>query len=377
MTDGSADDAERAERRIERAKRKARSELKSMSDWTTCGYAYSDSWLDRVRDAAIRIDYDEVTREAFVAQYESKGVPVVITGNVTSTWAAHTNWTMPELLRRYGREKFKIGQDDEGYPVKVRLAHFAHYAYSQRQRDDSPLYIFDSTFGDNEGKRSLLGDFSIPKYFEEDLFSHAGHKRRPPYRWFVAGPRRSGTGIHIDPLGTSAWNALIFGHKRWALFPPGTPKELVCPKLPDDEGITWFDRVFPRTQRPDWPTHRPLEILQRPGDVVFVPGGWWHVVVNLDNTVAVTQNFCSSTNFRYVWRRTRKGRPKMSRRWLSALARARPDLAQLARAIDAGKVPLDVLDVADPESTSSSSSSSTYSSTSDEESARDVSMGGR
>jgi hypothetical protein len=46
--------------------------------------------------------------------------------------------------------------------------------------------------------------------------------------------------------------------------------------------------------------------------------------------IAYTQNYVSSANFERVWKHTRKGRPKMSVRWLERLRIARPDLAAVA-----------------------------------------------
>ena len=184
-------------------------------------------------------------------------------------------------------------------------------------------------------------DYSLPKFFTDDLFKLVGERRRPPYRWLVIGPERSGSYIHIDPLGTSAWNALLQGHKCWALLPNCVPKEVVQPpKHPGGrEAVAWFAHVYPTLLEAAEPSHRPLTAIQRPGETMFVPGGWWHVVLNLDTAVAVTQNFCSRTNFESVWVRTRKSRPKMSAKLAEQLRQLHPDLHARTRELQARATP--------------------------------------
>ncbi|CAN0013492.1 unnamed protein product, partial [Phaeothamnion confervicola] len=234
------------------------------------------------------------------------------------------------------------------YPVRVRLSHFLDYTAADAQADDSPLYIFDSSFDARDASAPLMLDYSVPPYFPDDLFSLVGERRRPPYRWFLVGPRRSGTTAHVDPLGTSAWNTVLQGRKRWALFPPGTPravakgKTVIC-RGEDDEPVNYFVDHIPRLRRRSGRggssggngNGSGSGGDRYPGDTVFIPGGWWHAVINLDDTVAVTQNFCSPRNFDQVWSRTCTGRRKMAVSWRKRLREQHPELAARADALNA------------------------------------------
>jgi hypothetical protein len=73
----------------------------------------------------------------------------------------------------------------------------------------------------------------------------------------------------------------------------GTPKRVakcldVIRKGEDDEAVNYFVDLLPRLAAKH-PEVQMTMCLQRPGETMFVPGGWWHAVLNLEDSIAVTQ----------------------------------------------------------------------------------------
>ncbi|KAJ1923541.1 hypothetical protein IWQ60_005820 [Tieghemiomyces parasiticus] len=295
-------------------------------------WLYATSNLDRLRASQRGTPIPRrsgLSLAEFIREYEEPALPVIIT-DVARQWPAFKRWNREYLLDAFGHVAFRAEAID------ITLHNYYRYA-DQQTLDESPIYLFDKQFG--RTCPALLDDFEVPEYFGEDLFHVLGDvasattsaggidatisptppSHRPDYRWIIIGPARSGSTFHKDPNATSAWNAVITGAKKWIMFPPDClppgvftnadqsevtspvslmewfhnyydavkPYQPVTPSVLRSSGTAATDATLPRGA---------FEGTCHAGEIVFVPRGWWHCVLNLDDSVALTQNYVSRRN---------------------------------------------------------------------------------
>jgi histone arginine demethylase JMJD6 len=226
------------------------------------------------------------------------------------------------LLSSFGELHWRFS---DTHSETMTLQTYAHYLNLEGTYDDAPLAVYDSQFADDERSR-LLDDYSVPACFDADLFNLLPDGNRPPFRWILIGPARSGTGLHIDPAGTHAWVTLIQGCKRWVLFPYGTDLASIEMREPQIPSVIWFRDYYDQVIRKH---PHAIEILQHPGETVYVPAGWPHLVLNLDESVAITHNYASEyPSMNRLWQALSDAEPSMAHTFYTRLEQHRPDLVE-------------------------------------------------
>merc|ERR1711871_395607 len=82
-------------------------------------------------------------------------------------------------------------------------------------------------------------------------------------------------------MGNTAWNALLYGAKKWFLYPP---KDMIMSNRQILEFVETDMEAF--ANRKNHPV-KPTVCTQTAGDVLIVPEAWGHGVLNLQESVAV------------------------------------------------------------------------------------------
>lgn len=270
--------------------------------WICSNVSVDESWIEMENvDRRQRLTLDEFRQE-----YEIPNKPVVITDVVTK-WPAVEKWSDEYLMQAFGENKVHAG--GFSFDLKDYLRYME--AVSEGRVDDQPLYLFDKGFA--QKAPSLLKDYTVPEYFQEDFFSFLG-KERPDYRWLIVGPARSGSSFHQDPNCTNAWNAVIRGTKKWILFPPHVTPPGVHPSVDGADVATpvslveWFLNFYAESKELEC---QPYECICKEGDLLFVPRGWWHLAFNLTDAIAITQNYVNASNLKHVLRFLRSKNPEL------------------------------------------------------------------
>lgn len=250
-------------------------------------------WLLESRARLERLGEYEVARrdrlspETFFAEHYTTLTPVVLTG-LTERWPGR-QWSLEALAERVGNPEVEVQGEREADP-DFELNSIAHkrrmrwHDVLARLRDEPETNDFYVTANNSGVNRKALDALwrdvgELPGYLGKSSLGDG---------FFWMGPKGTVTPWHHDLTQNLLVN--MVGVKRVALVSPAeTPRMRNHRHCFSRFGADAALADVPAAERP-----RVVTVEIGPGDVLFLPVGWWHHVTGLSLTIGM-----SFTNF--VW----------------------------------------------------------------------------
>lgn len=231
-----------------------------------------------------------LSQREFLDFYYSQNRPVVLNDMMTN-WKAMSLWTPEYFKTNYGNETVEIQvgrnsdplyeQNSDSHKKKITFAEYIDMVVGGGETNDYYMTANNHVI-ENPNMKRLLDDIEMfPEYLRPD------YKPSEVFFWF--GPGGTITPLHHDRQ--NIFMAQVSGRKLIKLIPP-SQTHLVYNHL------TVFSQVDCENPNFDlFPLFQKANVITgvlNPGQVLFLPTGWWHYVRALDVSVTVT-----FTNFIY------------------------------------------------------------------------------
>jgi hypothetical protein len=235
-----------------------------------------------------RLSYAEFAND-FLKPY----VPVVIAGALAH-WKA-LNWT-PEYFRQWFPDH-PLNIDGKKY----RMAEFIDLVLNSS--DERPAPYLRNEIVDRFMPQLLEDLQPMPEYFSPNWLdgpmAQLLHSRfdRGRAQFFIGGRGQKFPFLHFDGWHSHAFICQIYGTKEFTLYSPDqTPYLYVKPnqynasQIPDLENPD-YDK-FPLFAR-----STPMCFQLQPGELLFIPGGWWHTAKMLGPSITISVNRANASNW--------------------------------------------------------------------------------
>jgi hypothetical protein len=231
-----------------------------------------------------------LTRDDFLDEFYALNRPVLL-DDVADTWPALTRWTpdyLADQLRGQEVEVMAGRESDPDYEVNAashrkRLPFEEYVATVLAASGSNDMYLVaNNHLLESPAAAPLWADFELdPRYMDPH------HAAARTFFWF--GPGGTITPLHHDVMNVMFHQ--VVGSKRITLVSP-----LETISVYNSRSV--YSDV--KVEAPDYerfPAFRdahPIVVDVMPGEVLFIPVGWWHHVEALEMSVSV-----SSTSFAY------------------------------------------------------------------------------
>jgi histone arginine demethylase JMJD6 len=231
----------------------------------------------------------------FIEKYLKPHKPVIISDALVH-WKAVGKWTPQYLAERYGDREFMVDgrmwKIRDLVPLVLASNEFqpAPYLRNQRVEDLSPELLADI---------SPLPEYLRPNWLETRFYPMKirqilGRAIYPDF--FIGGAGRSFPVLHFDAINSHAFLSQLSGEKQYLAYSPDqtqwlypNPKRLnhslVNVENPDLDQYPFFKRATPLTGK------------LGPGEMLFIPAGWWHTAKILSPAVTISINTANSSNW--------------------------------------------------------------------------------